>query len=419
VVSPASVPELSAVLAWCNDNGCPVIPEGGRTNLNQGTAASPEAIILSTARLDQIGTPDPQAMTVEAGAGAVIQTLQERCEAQGLRFGLDFGARGSAMLGGALSTNAGGFQALRYGVARDQVLGLEAVLADGTVLSHLTAYAKDNTGYDLKQLFIGSEGTLGVITRAVLRLHPGPVTRSTALLGFRDFEAVTRTLATMRRNLQGTLSSYEIMWEEFYEFNLAALSEGRRPMQDRFPFCVLCEAEGFAPESDDERFQNAVMQAIDSGDAGDAVIAQSLRQRDELWRIREDFDAEQRLFTVMIDFDISLRLRDMAAFVAEAERSLAREIPEFLGLHVLGHLGDGNLHVTTGLPTPERKDEVKALIYALIARYGGSISAEHGIGINKRDYLHHSRSAAEIATMRRLKMALDPRNILNPGKVLP
>jgi FAD/FMN-containing dehydrogenase len=161
------------------------------------------------------------------------------------------------------------------------------------------------------------------------------------------------------------------------------------------------------------------MQAIDSGDAGDAVIAQSLRQRDELWRIREDFDAEQRLFTVMIDFDISLRLRDMAAFVAEAERSLARDIPEFLGLHVLGHLGDGNLHVTTGLPTPERKDEVKALIYALIARYGGSISAEHGIGINKRDYLHHSRSAAEIATMRRLKMALDPRNILNPGKVLP
>ncbi|MFC6463013.1 FAD-binding oxidoreductase [Paracoccus aerius] len=227
LVRPASVEEVSAVLAWCNRNGSPVVPEGGRTNLIQGTAASPEAVLLSTERLNQFDAPDLGAMTVQAGSGVVLQALQESCHAAGLRFGLDFGARGSATLGGALSTNAGGFQALRYGVARDQVRGLEVVLADGTVLSHLTPYAKDNTGYDLKHLFIGSEGTLGVITRAILRLHPAPVTANTALLSFTDFDAVTRTLSRLRRDLQGTLSSFEIMWREFFEFNVDALCGGR------------------------------------------------------------------------------------------------------------------------------------------------------------------------------------------------
>lgn len=419
LVSPGSTEEVAAVLAWCDAHACPVIPEGGRTNLNQATAAGPNAILLSTARLNWIDDSDPQAMTLGAEAGAVIQSIHEHADSAGLRFGLDFGARGSAMLGGALATNAGGFQALRYGVARDQVLGLEAVLADGTILSHLSTYAKDNTGYDLKQLFIGSEGTLGIITRAVLRLHPRPTTRSTALLGFRSFDAVARTLASMRRDLQGSLSSFEIMWEEFFEFNIAALSLGHRPMQERFPYCVLCEAEGFALDQDEARFERVVMQAIECGDVEDAVIAQSLRQREELWRIREDFDAEQRLFTVMIDFDVSLALRDMEPFVSNAERLLRRDFPEHLGLHVLGHLGDGNLHITTGLPTPDRKDELKRMIYALISEHGGSISAEHGIGLNKRDYLHYSRSASELATMRRLKVALDPNNTLNPDKVLP
>jgi FAD/FMN-containing dehydrogenase len=418
LVKPGTTSEVSAVLALCNGNGIAVIPEGGRTNLSQATRSDERSILLSLERLDDIETPDEAGLTVVVGAGVVIQTLQERCAASGLRFGLDFGARGSAMIGGALSTNAGGFQALRYGVTRDMVLGLECVLADGTVLSHLIPFRKDNTGYDLKQLFIGSEGTLGVITRATLRLHPAPVTRNTALLSFADFTAVARTLSRLRRDLRGTLSSFEIMWPEFFDFNVEALYGERRPIGSGASFYCLCEAEGFEPDSDGALFEDVISAALGAGDVADAVIAQSSRQRDELWKIREDFEAEQNFFNVMIDFDISLPLKVMDTFVAEVDAALKSEIPASLGLHVLGHLGDGNLHVTTGLPTPEHASSLKDLVYGLIAKYQGSISAEHGIGILKRDYLHHSRSPAEIETMRTLKRALDPRNTLNPGKVI-
>ncbi|WP_062017885.1 FAD-binding oxidoreductase [Aureimonas sp. AU4] len=418
LVKPGSTEEVSKVLALCDREGIAVVPEGGRTNLNQATRADGASILVSLERMNAVDAPDEAALTVEAGAGAVIQTIQERCAASGLRFGLDFGARGTATLGGALATNAGGFQALRYGVARDQVLGLECVLADGTVLSHLSPYRKDNTGYDLKQLFIGSEGTLGIITRAVLRLHPAPATVATALLAFPSFDAAVRTLARLQRDLRGTLSSFEIMWPEFFERNVEALCGARRPVVPGAAVYGLCEAEGFEPDGDPALFEAVVGAALEAGDIEDAVVAQSSRQRDELWRIREDFEAEQRLFTVPVDFDVSLPLGAMEAFATEVEATLRREVPDVLGLHVFGHLADGNLHLTTGLPTPERIGALKEVVYSLIARYHGSISAEHGIGVLKRDYLHHSRSPAEIATMRLLKTALDPRGTLNPGKVI-
>jgi FAD/FMN-containing dehydrogenase len=418
LAKPRDVRELSALLALCHAKAQPVVVEGGRTNLVSATQSTGQTLLISLERLNDIGIPDRQGMTVEVGAGAIIETIQQRCAADGLRFALDFGARGSATLGGALSTNAGGFQALRYGVARDQVLGLECVLADGTVLSHLSAFAKDNTGYDLKHLFIGSEGTLGVITRAVLRLHPAPQSVNTALLAFDRFEAVAQTLGVMRRDLGGTLSSFEIMWAEFFHFNVDALLNGRSPIEGRYPFYVLCESEGFEADADAALFEKVVGRAIEDGLVADAVIASSSRQRQELWMIREDFEAEMRLFTTMIDFDVSLPIAGMKAFVDDVQRRLNEEVPGNLGLHVLGHLGDGNLHVTTGLALPEGKSEVRTLVYELISGYGGSISAEHGIGLAKRDYLHHSRSAAEIATMKVLKQALDPKGILNPGKVI-
>lgn len=418
LAKPNDVQELSALLAFCHARAQPVIVEGGRTNLVSATQSNAETLLVSLERLSDIDAPDRQGMTIEVGAGAIIETIQQRCAAEGLRFGLDFGARGSATLGGALSTNAGGFQALRYGVARDQVLGLECVLADGTVLSHLTPFAKDNTGYDLKQLFIGSEGTLGVITRAVLKLHPAPSSVNTALLAFDSFDAVAETLGLMRRDLHGTLSSFEIMWAEFFHFNVDALLGGRSPIDGRFAFYILCESEGFDPEEDAGLFERVVGQALEAGLVGDAIIATSSRQRSELWKIREDFEAEMQLFKTMIDFDISLSVASMEAFVDDVRRRLDEEVPGHLGLHVLGHLGDGNLHLSTGLPTPEGKDHVRALVYTIIASYGGSISAEHGIGIAKRDYLHHSRTPAELAIMRLLKGALDPRGILNPGKVI-
>ncbi len=415
---PASTQALSALLAACNRAGQAVVIEGGRTNLVSATLANPDTLLISLERLNGVSVPDPHAMVIEVGAGAVIEHVQAICAEAQLRFGLDFGARGSATLGGALSTNAGGFQALRYGVARDQVLGLECVLADGTVLSHLSSYAKDNTGYDLKHLFIGSEGTLGVITRVMVKLHPKPTSSSTALLAFDSFAHVLEALSTLRRSLNGTLSTFELMWQEFFEFNVNALLNGRSPLDIGHPYYVLCEVEGFSPETDGDTFQALINGLFEQGAVVDAVIANSERQRAELWRIREEFEDEIQAFTRMVDFDVSLPLQQIEAFSDQVRVTLAREFPENLGLHVLAHLGDGNVHVTTGLPDTTRKDELKRCIYRIIAQLGGSISAEHGVGLAKRDYLHYSRSPAELATMRALKVALDPKNILNPGKVI-
>jgi len=417
LVKPGSVAEVSAVLGYCNRHAQPVIIEGGRTNLVHATRGTPETLLISMERLNTLEPPDADGMTVEAGAGVILENLQNAVQQAGLRFGLDLGGRGSAMIGGLLSTNAGGFQAMRYGVARDQVLGLECVLANGTVLSHLVPYTKDNTGYDLRNLFIGAEGTLGVITRAVLRLHPKPRTLSTAFLAFDSFAAVTATLRSMRENLQGTLSSFEIMWGEFYDFNVEVLCPASPPLPAGYPFYVLCEAEGFSEETDAERFETVMAGLIESGHAADIVVAQSSRQRGEMWRIREEFEPEVKFFQTMIDFDISLPISAMEKFAKDAQALLARDIPENLGLHIIGHLGDGNLHVTTGLAAPERKPEVQRLIYGLIAHYKGSISAEHGIGLAKKNYLDHSRSAEEIAVMRAIRAALDPNGILNPGKI--
>ena len=418
LVKPGSVAEVSAILDFCNRHGQPVIVEGGRTNLVHGTRATPDTLLMSLERLNHIGTIDPDGLTVEAEAGVILENLQAAAAREGLRFGLDLGARGSATVGGVLSTNAGGFQALRYGVARDQVLGLECVLANGTVLSHLIPYAKDNTGYDLKHLFIGSEGTLGVITRAVLRLHPAPRTLNTALLAFDSFDAVTKALGSLRRSLRGTLSSFEIMWREFYVCNVGALCPDAPPLTTGHAFYVLCEAEGFDEEADAALFEAAMGGLIEDGTVADAVVAQSSRQRSDIWRIREEFAPEMDLFKVSIDFDVTLSINSMEAFTREVEEGLARDIPENLGLHIIGHLGDGNLHISTGLASPERKADVQRLIYDLIRRYGGSISAEHGIGLAKKAFLGHSRSPEEIATMRQLKAALDLKGILNPGKIL-
>lgn len=418
LAKPADATQLARILALCNEALQPVIVEGGRTNLVNGTFGDARTLLISLERLNHIGEPDGNALIIEVEAGAIIEQVQAVCADAELRFGLDFGARGSATIGGALSTNAGGFQALRYGVARDQVLGLESVLADGTVLSHLTSYAKDNTGYDLKHLLIGSEGTLGVITKAIIKLHPKPQSLQTALLAFDSFDDVTRALSSFRRSLNGTVSAFELMWQEFYAFNVDALLEGRAPLSADHPYYVLCEVEGFVPDSDAGTFEAMIEGLFEQALIVDAVIAHSERQRRELWRIREEFEEEMNVFKAMIDFDVSLPLRTIGAFAEEVRVALDKQFPEHLGIHILAHLGDGNVHVTTGLPVPDRKSELKDCVYRIIANNGGSISAEHGVGLAKKDYLHYSRTDGELAVMRRLKTALDPNNILNRGKVL-
>lgn len=418
LAKPADATQLSRILSLCNEALQPVIVEGGRTNLVKGTLGDARTLLISLERLNHIGEPDDNALVIEVEAGAIIEQVQAVCADAELRFGLDFGARGSATIGGALSTNAGGFQALRYGVARDQVLGLESVLADGTVLSHLTSYAKDNTGYDLKHLLIGSEGTLGVITKAIIKLHPKPQSLQTALLAFNSFDDVTRTLSSFRRRLNGTVSAFELMWQEFYKFNVDALLQGRAPLSAEHPYYVLCEVEGFVPDSDAGTFEAMIEELFEQALIVDAVIAHSERQRRELWRIREEFEEEIHVFKAMVDFDVSLPLRSIGTFAEKVRVALDEHFPEHLGIHILAHLGDGNVHVTTGLPVADRKSELKDCVYRIIASNGGSISAEHGVGLAKKDYLHYSRTDAELAVMRRLKTALDPNNILNPGKVL-
>ena len=418
LVRPGSVAELSAVLACCHEAGQKLVPEGGRTNLVRGTEAGPDEILLSLERMNCIERVDAEGRNVTVEAGAVLQTVQDAAAGAGLRLGLDFGARGSATIGGALSTNAGGIQVMRYGMARDQVLGMEVVLADGTVLSHMNPYAKDNTGYDLKQLFIGAEGTLGVIARAVLRLHPRPSGVDTAFLGFAEFGSVVHVLSELGRALGDTLSSYEVLWREFYELNTGPQSTMRPPVRHGCPYYVLCEAEGFDPARDRERFEEAVGEALTAGRIVDAAIARSGRDREAFWRIREDFELELAAFPVMADFDVSLAVEAMEPFADALAGRLARHVPENRGLHIFGHMGDGNLHIGIGLPDGRRKDEVQALVYDLVAASGGSVSAEHGIGLVKRRFLCRSRSPAELELMRKLKQTLDPRGILNPGKVL-
>jgi FAD/FMN-containing dehydrogenase len=324
-------------------------------------------------------------------------------------------------VGGVISTNAGGLRAVRWGVARDMVLGLEAVLADGRVVTGLTKTLKDNAGYDWKHLMIGSEGTLGVVTRATLRLRPMPRSTMTALLGTDDFEKIVGLLRDLDADLGGQLTSFEVMWQDFYTMITEANRAKRAPpMPASHHFYVLVEAMGGDPAGDPARFEAALAAAIARGQAADAVIAQSGRERDALWAVREDLMEPMRKLWPMFAFDVSVALGDMAV---TAERAIAAIRGEFPAARILtyGHAGDGNLHFVVGVGdnSPAAEHRVDLAVYRAVAEVGGSISAEHGVGLTKRGYLGFSRSADEIALMRILKAALDPGNILNPGKILP
>jgi FAD/FMN-containing dehydrogenase len=332
---------------------------------------------------------------------------------------IDLGSRGSATIGGILSTNAGGNRVIRFGMAREHVLGLEVVLADGTVISSLNHLLKNNAGYDLKQLFIGSEGTLGVITRAVLRLRPMPASQDIAFVGCSGFGQLPKLLQHMEAGLGGTLSAFEVMWGEFVDLVTSPPALGRSPLSERHPYSVLIEAQGADQEGDSARFERVLMSAWDSGLLADAAIAKSQTERNTMWAMRDDVPQIARNWPIF-NFDVSLKIADMEAYVAEVRQRLRENWGDKATLTVFGHLGDGNLHLVAGVGsrTPEAKHAVEDIIYGGIRTRGGSISAEHGIGLEKRDYLSWCRGPDEIQLMRRLKTLLDPRGILNPGKVL-
>ena len=414
LLRPGTTADVSAALKLCHGAGQPVIVHAGLSGLVHGADTTPSDIVLSLERLRRIESIDPVQRIAVVEAGVTLQELQEAAEEAGLAFPLDLGARGSATLGGNAATNAGGNRVLRFGMTREMVLGLEVVLADGTVLPAMNRLIKNNSGYDLKQLFIGSEGTLGVITRLVLRLREKPQRQEVMFAAVPGFEALAALLKHMDRALGGGLSAFEVMWPEFYALVTTPPAAGRAPVPHGAPFYALVESLGGASD----RFQAACESAIESGLVSDAAVAQSQAEVAAIWGLRDDVLQTAR-WGVPFAFDVSLPIRDMPAYVERVRGELRANWPA-IRLWVFGHMGDGNLHVVVspdGLPA-EARPRVERIVYEPLQALGGAVSAEHGIGLEKKGWLRISRSPEEIALMRVLKQALDPKGILNPGRVV-
>ncbi len=413
IVRPATTEEVAAVAAYCDRHGLKLVPQGGRTGLAGGACTEPSDVALSLERMVAIGSVDRSGLTIAVEAGAPLQAVQEAAEAEGFLYPVDLGARGSATIGGTIATNAGGNSVFRYGMTRDQVLGLEVVLADGTVLSSMNRLIKNNAAYDLKHMFVGSEGTLGIVTRAVLRLRPTPGYKATAFIGVSSFDAVIELLLLASKESDGALNSFEVMWPSF----MAAVMKcghHRAPLDAQHAFYVLAE---IVSHRAGEMMEHVVGLAWERGLVEDAAIAQNVAQGGSFWAIRDDIEALMANMKPVQLYDISLPQSDMAAYVDDLDAALHRSWPD-ARLAVFGHVADGNLHIVISIGENEHQDAVDALVYAPLEALGGSVSAEHGIGLEKRPYLHHSRSTQEIAMMKRLKAALDPHSTLNPGKVI-
>jgi FAD/FMN-containing dehydrogenase len=417
VLRPGSTTEISRILAFCHEASQPVVAWGGKTGLVEGANAD-GAFALSLERMSRIEEVDPAGGTRTVEAGCILQTIQETADAHGLFFPLDLGARGSATIGGNISTNAGGNRVIRYGMTREMVLGLEAVLADGTVVSSLNRLLKNNAGYDLKQLFIGTEGTLGVVTQAVLRLRPRPGSTAVALAAVDSFPALPRLLRHVERGLSGGLSAFEVMWEDFYRLVTTPPARGRAPIAYAHPYYVLIEQLGSDEASDIALFERVLGAALEDDIIADAVVAKSQAERSAVWSLRDDV-AQCMRNAPIFTFDVSLPIVEMENYVADVRGRLLKRWNETTSLMVFGHLGDCNLHLIIGVGDgkPDTRHAIEEIVYGALEGRSGSVSAEHGIGLEKRAYLHLSRSESEIALMRQLKRALDPRNILNPGKV--
>jgi FAD/FMN-containing dehydrogenase len=416
VVLARSTEQVATTLRLCGEAGVPVTPQGGMSGLSGGGAPIGPCVVLSLERMREIEELDGAAQTITVQAGVVLETIQKAAEARGFFFPLDIGGRGSAQAGGLASTNAGGNRVLRYGMMRDLILGIEVVLPDGSVVTSLNKMIKNNAGYDLKQLFIGAEGTLGVITRLVLRLYPAPSATCTGLAACADYAAVLELLDVCRRGFGSGLSAFECMWADFYSLGCEPM--GRAPPLPHGHGCyVLIETQGTDAEQDAARFEIVIGQGLESGAVQDAVVANSMRETAALWAIRDTPGDYSKVFDPSVNFDISLPVGRIGAYASQCKAKLQGRWP---GAHSVffGHVADSNLHIGVLLePGRMTVKAIKELVYELTGVFGGSISAEHGIGIDKRDYLHYSRTAAEVALMRKLKMALDPAGLLNPGKV--
>ncbi len=416
IVRPRTTEEVSAVLRCCYENDQTVVTHGGLTGLVDGALTKSSDIALSTERINQIEDINPQNRTMTVQAGAKLQQVQEAAERHGLMFALDLGARGSCTIGGNISTNAGGNRVIRYGMMRDMVLGVEAVLADGTVLTSLNDIIKNNAGYDLKHLFIGTEGTLGIVTRAILRLREEPLSDESAFIAVDDFDKIPLLLKSLDRQLGGNLTSFEVMWNDFYSHIIETNSEHTPPLPVGSPYYILVEAWGGNQQLDRERMEQALSKVYEDGLATDIVIAQNKAQSKTFWAIRDDVEQLMCDLPAYV-FDVSLRINDAKNYVAEVNR-LLKEKFGFYRIYTFGHLGDGNIHFVIHVGTDcSSRHLVDHCVYEPLRAIRGSVSAEHGIGLEKKSYLEISRDETELHVMRSLKSTLDPKGILNPGLV--
>ncbi len=416
LVRPRSTEQVAAVLRLCHSRGQSVVTHGGLTGLVNGADAGRNDIVLSLESMNAIERIDVPGRSLRAQAGAQLGRVQRAAEENGLVFPLDLGARDSCTVGGNISTNAGGLRVLRYGMMRNLVLGVEAVLADGTVLTSLNRMLKNNAGYDLKQLFIGSEGTLGVVTRAELRLVSRTRSQETLLAALPTFEALVDLLNRLDSGLGGQLAAYEALWGNYYDFNTAPPAANVPPLARGAPFYAIAETLGGDPQTDRARLEAVLGEALEAGTLSDVTIANSDNERRAIWAIREDVWQVKNI-APLLTFDVSLPIENMKEYASEVGDSVSA----FAGPNrafVFGHMADGNLHIVVAAgDDAATRARVEEIIYRPLAKIGGSVSAEHGIGLEKRAYLPLSRTPAEISTMRLLKNALDPKCILNPGKV--
>jgi len=427
VVRPGTTAEVAAVVRACAKHGTPLVPQGGNTGLVGGGVPdeSGRQVLLSLGRMNRIRVIDTANATMTVEAGCVLQAAQEAAANAGLLLPLSLAAEGSCTIGGNLATNAGGTQVLRYGNARALCLGLEVVTAAGEVWDGLSGLRKDNTGYDLRDLFIGSEGTLGVITAATLSLSPQPAARTTALAACGSLASCVALLARARASLGPALTGFEVM--NAFSLGLVAkhFPQLPRPLATA-PWTVLLEqsdAEGEAHAK--ERFEALLEAALEAGEIDDAAVAASLEQSKALWHLRESIPLAQSAEGLNIKHDIALPVSRIPEFVASTDAALAAAFPG-VRLVDFGHLGDGNLHYNVQCPEggdakaflSDHEDAVNAIVYDAVIAHGGSISAEHGIGALKREELATRKDAVALSLMRSIKQALDPRGIMNPGRVL-
>jgi FAD/FMN-containing dehydrogenase len=428
VVRPASVQEVSGVVKACAAAGTPIVPQGGNTGLVIGGIPdeSGTQVVLSLQRMNTIRATDKDNLTMTVEAGCILQSLQEAAQAQGFLFPLSLAAEGSCTIGGNLSTNAGGTQVLRYGNARELCLGLEVVNAQGDIWSALAGLRKDNTGYDLRDLFIGSEGTLGIITAATMKLYPLPAASLTAWAAVPTMADAVTLLGMAHRQLGAGLTGFEVMGQFALSLVARHYSQMRVPFQESSAYCVLLELSDHESEAHARtQFESLLESAMDQGCITDAVVAENLTQAHQLWHVRESIPMAQAEEGLNIKHDISIPVSLIPKFCEETDALLRREIAG-VRLVNFGHLGDGNLHYNVQAPTGgdshaflrDWEDKVNDLVYDQVRAFGGSISAEHGVGSMKVDKLPHHKSPVALEMMRAVKVALDPHNLLNPGRVV-